>query len=300
MKRFLTSCHWGTFVFYLSILFLSACESPYLGEPAVDEDANVIIHITGFEQIPFDSEEGKNTANMTRSEDVKQVCSHLNFVLFSGENKVKSVAQKLGDLEFGSVGFKLAEGTYTLAVIGHNSEASATVTSADKTTFKDNRVTDTFLYTGELVVADQPIELELELRRVVAMFRFVLEDEMPAEVSQMQFYYTGGSSTLSVATGYGSVNSRQTVKFNVVPEQKQFDLYTFPHAESGVLKMKITALDANGEIIEERTLEEVPVTRNLITRYSGKFFSASSADSPGVSFVLKADTKWDGEATFQF
>lgn len=300
MKRFLTSCHWGIFVIFLSILLLPACESPYLGEPAVEEDANVVIYIAGFEQVPFDYDSGMNAANMTRSADVQQVCSRLNFVVFSDGEKVKTVAQKLDDSEFGSVGFKLAEGTYTLAVIGHNSEASATVTSADKTTFKDNLVTDTFLYTGELVVTDQPIELELELRRVVAMFRFILEDELPAEVSQMQFYYTGGSSTLSVVSGYGSVNSRQTVKFNVSPDQRQFDLYTFPHAESGVLKMKITALDVNGEVVEERTLEEVPVTRNLITRYSGKFFSASSTDSPSVSLVLKADSKWDGEQAFRF
>jgi len=52
-----------------------------------------------------------------------------------------------------------------------------------------------------------------------------------------------------------------------------FDIYTLPHTEEDVLmKLTVTALDANDNIIKERVFENVPVTRNQITRYTGSFF----------------------------
>ena len=269
---------------------LCSCEKPYLGEDAIEAGANVILRVTSMEQIPFDGE-----VISRADESVTKLCSRLNFAIYQGDEKVKSLAQKQGDADYGTAGFSLPEGSYTLFVVAHNSGGTCTFTSRDKITFKDNLVTDTYLYSGDLQVTRETQTIDLELHRVVAMFRLVLTDEVPAEVSQLKFYYTGGSSTLSGDTGYGSVNSRQTVKLDVATGQRQFEVYTFPHAETGELKMVISALDANGEVLRERTLENVPVTRNRITRYTGQFFSGSTGQTGSVSLNMTASSVWDGE-----
>ena len=277
-----------------------ACEAPYVGEPSspeAEEHPNVVIRVTGFEQIPFD--DAAHSVVTRAEEEVVDLCSRLNFVVYSNGEKVKSVAQKRGDKDYGTAAFNLPEGTYTFAVIGHNSDGTCTVTSLDKITFKDNRVTDTFVYSGDIEVASEARTYDIELLRAVAMVRIIVADEIPSDVRQMQFYYTGGSSTLSALTGYGSVNSRQTVKIDVQPGQNQFELYTFPHAEEGELKLTVTPLDAAGEAWGTPVVfESVPVRRNSITRYTGDFFTGSGGQKSELSFHLTASSAWGDEIVY--
>ena len=159
-------------------------------------------------------------------------------------------------------------------VIAHNGEGSATISSTEKVTFPNNKVTDTFYYYGDLVVTSEVQSYDLTLTRAVAMFRLVLtDDEIPSSVAKFKFYYTGGSSTFSPSAGYGCVNSKQTEIRTVADGATTFDIYTLPHTEDDILtKLTVTALDANDNTIKERIFENVPVTRNQITRYTGVFF----------------------------
>ena len=152
-------------------------------------------------------------------------------------------------------------------VIAHNGEGSATITSTEKVTFPNNKVTDTFYYYGDLVVTSEVQSYDLTLTRAVAMFRLVLTDEeIPSTVTKFKFYYTGGSSTFSPSAGYGCVNSKQTEIRAVADGVTTFDIYTLPHTEEDVLtKLTVTALDANDNTVKERVFENVPVTRNQIT-----------------------------------
>jgi hypothetical protein len=276
-------------------LLLLGCEAPYVGEPAIEEeDANCVLKVTGFQIIPFDDGTSASLNPGTRSEqDITELCTRLTFVVYEGETKLRSVAQKQGDKDFGTAAFSLPQGKYTVAIIGYSGDGACTVSSLEKISFKDNRVTDTFLHCQELEVTDQKATHDVVLKRVVAKIRFTLTDDaFPEEVKQMKFYYTGGSSTLSALTSYGSVNSKQTVKLDVAAGQQQFEVYTIPHDETGTLKMTITALDASGNTIKERVFEGVPVRRNAITTYSGNFFD-DVAESEDISFGLKADGAWE-------
>lgn len=272
-----------------------SCEKPYVGEdvePEASVPPNVIIRVKGFGQLPFDTRDAVN---------ITDVCSRINFVVYDGETKVKSVPQKAGDSDFGTLAVNLPEGNYTFAIIAHNTDGTATVTSLDKISFKNNVIYDTFSYCDELQVDDTPIVKDIELRRVVAKFRLeLLDEELPTEVTHFKFYYTGGSSTLSALTGYGSVNSRQTVKMEVAPNQREFEVYTFPKAETGTLKMTITALDATENSVKELVLPEVPVQRNMITVYTGAFFDGQSSQSNQASFAMTADTAWTDQMHYTF
>ena len=88
---------------------------------------------------------------------------------------------------------------------------------------------------------------------------------------------------------------------NLEPGQKVFEVYTFPHEESDVLKMTVTVYDSGDNILKEQVFEEVPVTRNQITRYVGDFFNGSSGGSSSSgAFRMMADGEWDLTNSYTF
>ena len=282
-------------MFIALALLLAACEKPVLdNEDAVTKkDANVILHFKQYEQESF-----------TRSAtDITELCSRLNIAIFDADGtKVKTVAQKESDAGYGTVALTLAAGTYQLVVIAHNGEGSATITSTEKVTFPNNKVTDTFYYYGDLVVTTEVQSYDLTLTRAVAMFRMVLtDDEMPANVAKLKFYYLGGSSTFSPKDGCGCVNSKQT-EIRPVSDDGIYEIFTLPHTEDDVLtKLTVTALDQNDNIIKEKVFENVPVTRNQVTRYTGSFFgSGGSGGSSDGTIRLTADPDWDSVNGYTF
>ena len=282
-------------MFFILALLIVACEKPVIDDEdfVATKDANVILHFTQYEQEAF-----------TRSAtDITNLCSRLNIAIFDAEGtKVKTVAQKEGDASYGTVTLSLAAGTYRLVVIAHNCDGSATITSTEKVTFPNNKVTDTFYYYGDLVVGTEKQSYDLTLTRAVAMFRLVLtDDEIPSTVAKLKFYYLGGSSTFSPKDGYGCVNSKQT-EIRPVSTDGIYEIYTLPHTEEDVLtKLTVTALDANDNILKERVFENVPVTRNQITRYTGSFFgSGGGGQQSDGTFRMTADPDWDSVNGYTF
>ena len=287
------------FLFAIFALTLFSCEKAVFDdEPTSEANANVILRVSSLEQIPF------NTNDTRAQQDITELCTRLNFVIFDSQgNKVKTLAQKESDSSFGTASFTLDEGSYQLVIIAHNSDGTATVTAADKITFPNNIVSDTFYYYGTLVVGSEAQTHDLQLRRAVSMFRLTLTAPLSSAVHKLKFYYTGGSSTFSAVSGYGCVQSRQTVTLTVGSGQQTFDVFTFPHEESDVLKMTITALDAQDNAIDERVFEEVPVTRNQITRYTGNLFGGSgngSGNENTSNIRMTADGEWAATNTSQF
>ena len=290
-------------MFIALALLVVACEKPILDEDIHSEkEANVILHMTQFEASPLPPlQRARGTTRAAT--DITALCSRLNIAIFDADgSKVKTVAQKEGDASYGTVALTLAAGTYRLVVIAHNCDGSATITSEEKVTFPNNKVTDTFYYYGDLVVTDNQQSYDLTLTRAVAMFRLVLTDEeIPSNVAKLKFYYTGGSSTFSPSAGYGCVNSKQT-EVRTIAEEGIYDIYTLPHTEDDVLtKLTVTALDANDNTVKERLFENVPVTRNQITRYTGSFFGSGGGGSTSDgTFHLTADPDWDSVNGYTF
>ena len=306
-------------LFFALALLMTACEKPILSEEDIvsTQDANVILHFKQYEwteqREPFElarrwpSRDGQRRSqqeSFTRSAtDITELCSRLNIAIFDADGtKVKTVAQKESDAGYGTVALTLAAGTYQLVVIAHNCDGSATITSEEKVTFPNNKVTDTFYYYGDLVVTDAQQSYDLTLTRAVAMFRLVLTDEeIPASVAKLKFYYTGGSSTFSPKDGYGCIQSKQT-EVRPTAADGIYDIYTLPHSEDDVLtKLTVTALDQNDNTVKERVFENVPVTRNQITRYTGSLFGNGGGGSTSDgTFRMTADPDWDSVNGYSF
>lgn len=282
----------------LAMVLLTGCEKTLLEGEGVETEAdgNVVLKLSVYERIPFG----------TRSvQDISQLCTRVNVVFFQNGTKVKTVTQKPGDPSFGTISLTLDEGVYQVVVIGHSSSGSATISSAEKVTFPSNLVSDTFYYEGDLTVTSSQSSYDLQLERAVAMFRLELTDGLPSNAAKIRFYYTGGSSTFNPSTGFGCVNSRQTVMMTPEGNQSVFEVYTFPHEMNDVLKMTITVYNANEDILAEEVLEQVPVTLNEITVYRGSLFGGNGGGNNGGSssssgLHLTADGEWAGISTYSF
>ncbi len=153
------------------------------------------------------------------------------------------------------------------------------------------------------------IESVVTARRIVSLDAKALKDtpvspadeEIPSNVAKLKFYYVGGSSTFSSKDGYGCVSSKQT-EVRSIAEDGIYDIFTLPHTEDDMLtRLTITALDQNDNTIKERTFENVPVTCNQITRYTGSFFGSGGSDQQNDgTFRLTADPDWDSVNGYTF
>ena len=279
-------------------LAMASCEKQTV-QLLPDKVSNkVTFKVSSFEQIPFGTSTKAGSA-----QTLEELCSKINFAVFEGETKEQSIVQSVGDEGFGTISLYLKQGTHKVVVIAHNGDASATISSPDKVSFSNkvtNKMTDTFYYYGEITVGKDEQTYNLNLERAVAMVRFNIADDYPEGVTQMKFYYFGGSSTLDATTGLGCVDSKQTELFTVNPDMKRFEMFTFPHAVKDTLKMTVSALDVNENIIKEREFAEVPVTQNMITSYTGNFFVGETSSYTMSQVAISANGEWAGENEIEY
>jgi len=249
-----------------------------------------------------------NTLSITNFDDngtratkpLSEIATTLNFAVFQNGDKVITANQKSTDKDFGTISVNLPAGDYQIAVVAHNASGNATMTSAEKIAFASNKVTDTFSTFRDISVSGSK-EYDLSMLRSVSMFRLRLDQEIPAEVTKLKFYYTGGSSTLDATTGFGCVNSRQTEYRDVTNHSngQVFEVYTFPHDTEGTLNMTITALDDKDNVYAEKTLANVEIKMRHITTYHGSLFLDGN-DNKSNTLTFTANDEWLGESETAF
>lgn len=289
-KIFISICTVCTIV---ALCVMVSCEKPLMDEKTDEPTGNLKVTVYEMEKTPFGS--------LTRgAEPVSNVCTRLNFALYDmGGSRVKLVNQTKGNANFGEASFQLEEGDYQLVVVAHSASGNPTMTNPTKIQFTNaTGYTDTFLCYGEVTIGEEPVELKVSLERIVALCRFVITDDFPADVTQIRFYYTGGSGAFNATTSLGCVNSKQDVKFDVTAGQKQFDLYTFLHNPSDEIALKVTALDAAGNELYAKEFD-VPMQQNYITWLTGAFFNGSGSSTTIIGGVT-VDTDWAGETHIAF
>ena len=280
----------------LLVFVMFACEKAIISDENESESTkgNLRVSVFQIEKTPFSS--------LTRAKEAASAVSRLNFAIYDMAGmRIKQLNQTSDMADFGHASFQLSEGTYQLVVVGHSASGNPTMTDPTKIQFTNSTgYTDTFLCYGEVTIGEEAVDYQVSLDRIVARCSFVLTDEtIPSDVKKMQFYYTGGSGAFNAATGLGSVASKQTVTVDVTDgSQKQFDLYTFLHEQSDNIALKVTALDASGNVLYERDFD-VPMQQNHITWLSGAFFNGSGSSSTSVTDVT-VNTDWAGETHLTF
>lgn len=264
-------------------LAASSCEKANLGSSETDPETGVTdgytvrLNVAQIEQQPIGA--GADATAVALGD----VCTRVSYIVLNGSGQMYTTKhQAAGSQGFGSLTLALPAGSYRVVTVGHSGAGNLSVETNDKIKFKDNKVTDTYWGTADLTVSG-PTDCTLHLQRVTARLCIDITDNMPAQVSQMEFFYTGGSSTLGATTGYGVVNSRQTeirtVSADMAGRATRFELYTMPHNDTGQLKLTVKALDAQGGTVAQAEYANLPISRNATTTKSVTLFTATPPDS---------------------
>ncbi|MBR1449937.1 MAG: hypothetical protein IJ588_14505 [Prevotella sp.] len=231
----------------------------------------------------------------------------LNVMIFDawGEKAFSQVKTQTADESgFGSLACQLQEGMYTVVAVGHSSIKSATIKSPQMVQFTASdgeKLTDTFCYAGEIEVGNEDLQQTFQMQRVAAMVQFKLTDtDVPESFTKMTIGYTGGSANFNPSTNEGTTKSTQSEN-RARSDTSTYQVFTFPYlAESGTLKMTLTAYDADGNTLRQRVFEQVPVTRNRITTYTGQFFDGTEGNFTQSTFGFSVNGEWGGEDNFTF
>lgn len=284
---------------------LTGCQKVDLEESGYEESTSqegaftILFDVGNSLQANFSNSEAGATESRatTRSTPISELCNHINLMVYQDGTKVKQVNTVSTDSNFGQLSVSLNPGNYEYVILAHNCQGNPSANDIEKISFPSNKVTDTFHTYGKLTVDGNSTQ-NIVMDRVVAMVRFIINDTIPNNVAKMEFYYTGGSSTINGMTGYGCVDSRQTetrtVTDDMRPGKGVFEIYTIPHTDEETLKLTVRALDSEDAIIKETVFEDVPVKRNQITVERGNFFGGigSSGESGNQGFELVTDDEW--------
>lgn len=291
-------------------IILAGCEKPVIngGEDDI-ETPNGKKHRISFVvapdiQVAFrgDTNNDSESENGTPAEKaVGDVCSRLSLAVFKedGEKLFKNINSTSSDDNFGTFGVDIPNGTYQVVLFAHSGEKNVTISSPTELN-ADYKVTDSF-YTYETInVNDETKDFSFSLKRCVAKIHLTFTVPLDSNIKQMRFSYTGGSSTLDATTGFGKVNSRQSEKQAIDNYDKpEFDIYTYPHEESDELKITVEALDAQGNIVQQKELNGIPVKLNYTTEVKGDFFGENPDDGRGKITVTLND-EWAGTIPYYF
>ena len=269
---------------------LAACEKPVIDEK---DKGNVRLSF-----IP--------TAADTRGTvAIGDYFSRLSVQMFDTDgNKLfpQSKTQTSDDNDFGVISVGLTAGTYTVVAVGHSSPVTPTIKSTNLVQFtaKDGiKNSDTFCHYGQVTIDEDGGYHELRMNRMTAMITFTFTDEsMPATFAALKIDYSGGSANFNPSTSQGCTKSNQSELRDKSP---QYAVFTFPYmSANGTLKITLNALDANQSVLTTKTLNDVPVTRNRITKCTGPLFSPGDYDIKQTTFGLTVNDDWDGEINYNF
>lgn len=277
----------------LAAVLLASCEKTITPDGTAAGD---VVTLT-FQPVSHD---------LTRGTLPSAYFSKLNIQIFdaAGEkvfDKVKT--QTKDDDDFCTLSVKLSDGTYTVVAVGHSSTISATIKSPTVCQFTASdgeKLTDTFCHCSTITISGGT-QYTLPMYRAGAMVQFCLKDSVvPDDFAYFLMEYTGGSANFNPTTLEGITKSTQSEK-RIRNDLMIHQCYTFPYmATSGTLRMTCSALSSDGTVIRKRVFEDVPVTRNRITTYTGHFFEPGDGQFTQSDFGFVVHADWDGEDFYEF
>ena len=289
-----------------TLAFMSVCcMSTSCEKPLIDDNENtektegkvrITINAARLEQTTFEGEDAQSRA--TRS--VGDLCSRITLAVFDMNGaRVSTENQTSKGSDFGKFNLSLPKGTYTFLFVANSGAAAPNISSPSKIMVKNDDMSDTFYYCDDIEIGEDGF-IDITLRRATAKFKLYIKDKTPESIKQIRFSATGGSLTFDATTGYGTTaSSSQTEKYEVQSDAytgpSSYEMYTFVRESGTKLKVTVTAHEKASSSVAAytKTLQNIPMSRNVITQYSGTFFGEDPGSGRG--FNVKIDDEWEQE-----
>ena len=261
----------------------------------------VRVHINEFsisqEEIP-----SKTATDVADYTGVKAIT--LAFYTANGDEQYK-VTQMRADATtyttFGEFDLSLPMGSYTMVVLGYglnDGEPAITLTSPTSATFGDNPARETFVATQTVnITSTDAVSLSATLNRIVSKLKVHSTDGCTENAVNVRTTLSAGGKAFNPTTGLATSN---TGFINVLPIQSTVGnstnsiSYLFLTSDEQSMTVTIDVLDADGNSISHKEVNDVPFKRNRMTVLTGSLYSAGSTGS------FQVDTDWLPEAEVTF
>ena len=282
--------------FFVALLLLAAScsnESVDIVEKAQVEAvaAPVRVYVNDFSitqgEFPDASGEAQGVTRATAvgSYNGVQVLT-LAFYKSDGSEQFKATHTKGGMPEgktFGEFSTTLPLGSYTMVVLGYvlYDDDELTLTSPTQAEYTGGCVRETFAATQTVNITNtSAVELTATLNRIIACLQVISIDGKTANVNKVRMTFAAGGMRFSPTTGLATVNtgSASTVGVSAAEGATSTSTgYVFLTTDEQTMDVTIETLDAGGNTIYTKTVENVPLKRNRKTKLTGAIYGASAA-----------------------
>lgn len=271
------------------LLILFSCSTSEEIQPN-SKRVRLNLNVVQFDVVPFTTKAASS---------VSEFCKTLHFVVFDAQGQqVSRTDQNVGDPNFGSVDIELESGSYTVVAVAHSSEEVPELTSR-QVVFGRNDMSDVFFYKKTVTLDVEDKSLDVTLERATSMLRFMTEDAVPSEVTDISVILEKTSYELDLDAGLGKENQAQDMAYRHVftDEEKgkpfKMEVYCLLNKQQKDISVRVMAYQES-TLVKRRDFSDVPMEKNKITVCKGAFFAGDHVYN-SRKFAVKVNAGWQNE-----
>lgn len=285
------------FVAAMVALLLSSCANEGTEQEVGQAFAPVTVKVDGFSVSQEDIPDTRATA-VGSYNGIKKLT--LAFYKSDGTEQFKATHTKesMGEGEtFGEFSTTLPIGSYTMVVLGYvlYDDDELTLTSPTQAEYTGGCPRETFAATQPVnVTSPTALNLTATLDRIVTCLQVISTDGRTANVNKVRMTFAAGGKRFSPKTGLATVNtgSASTVGNSAtVGTPSTSKSYLFLTTDEQTMNVTIETLDADGNTIYSKTVNDVPFKRNRVTKLTGPIYGATA-----TAGSFQVNTTWLDEA----
>ncbi|MBP3202208.1 MAG: FimB/Mfa2 family fimbrial subunit [Bacteroidales bacterium] len=263
----------------LSLAAIALLASCSVKEERLDCSAPVTVSVSGFNvsQEPF-----TKATSVASYDGVKHIT--LAFYNTSGTEVFKKTQNKesmpTGET-FGEFTTSLPLGNYTMVVIANGGSNIPTLSGATEASYGENVVGDTFATSQAVNINSlDAVNLTATLDRIVAFLAVNSTDGRIEQAKKIRITTTTGSRSFNPTTGLATVNSgiiANITQPEAVGTVTRSAVLLFLASDEQSADVTLEILDADDQVLVQKTVTNVPLKRNRRTILSGALYSATAS-----------------------
>lgn len=190
---------------------------------------------------------------------------------------------------FGEFDLSLPMGSYTMVVLGYAlyDDDVLTLTSPTQAEYTAGYPRETFATTQAVnITSTNDVSLSATLDRIVTKLQVVSTDGKTANANKVRMTFSAGGKQFSPTTGLATVNtgSISTVGISAAVGSTSSSIgYLFLATDEQTMTVTIDVLDADGNSISHKVVNDVPFKRNRCTKLTGSLYTTGGGGSFSVN-----------------
>ena len=263
----------------LSLAAIALLASCSVKEDRIQCIAPVTVRVGGFSvsQEPF--------SKAVQSVEDATAIKAITLAFYSGSTEAYKSTQTRESLEegetFGEFTTSLPLGNYTMVVIANGGSNIPTLSGATEASYGENVVGDTFATSQAVNINSlDAVNLTATLDRIVAFLAVNSTDGRIEQAKKIRITTTTGSRSFNPTTGLATVNSgiiANITQPEAVGTVTRSAVLLFLASDEQSADVTLEILDADDQVLVQKTVTNVPLKRNRRTILSGALYSATAS-----------------------